>query len=209
MYRQWLIEGLRQQGRSQAALARHLGLSDGAVSRICSGGRRIQADELVKIAEFLGLPVPHRRGAGRLIETPAAVPVRWISVEGAWLDMDSLMSNGERTGVAIAVPADPRHRGLDRYAVELRDLRGADTVRRFAVCASADSLGRKVRAGDTIHCTLPHPSTPSLLQSLLRPVAENSKGELELDRNGEPHRIPLNKVEVIGVVIGRTESYDI
>lgn len=208
MYRQWLIDGLRQKGRSQAALARHLGLSDGAVSRICSGGRRIQADELVKIAEFLGLPVPIAVVPGTIV-TPAAVPVRWISVEGAWLDIDSLMSNGERTGVAIAVPADPRHRGLDRYAVQLRDLRGADTVRRFAICASADSLGRKVRAGDTIHCTLPHPSTPSLLQSLLLPVAENSKGELELDRNGEPHRIPLNKVEVIGVVIGRTESYDI
>ncbi len=61
MYRQWLIDGLRQKGLSQAALARHLGLSDGAVSRISSGGRRIQADELVRISEFLGLPVPQRR----------------------------------------------------------------------------------------------------------------------------------------------------
>lgn len=45
---------LRAMKRSQAALARHLGLDPSSLTKTLKGDRRLKADELIKIEEFFG-----------------------------------------------------------------------------------------------------------------------------------------------------------
>lgn len=60
-YREWAILGLTKPGKSQGGLAKHLGLDPAQVTRMLTAKgkpRRIQADELAKIAEYLNEPLP-------------------------------------------------------------------------------------------------------------------------------------------------------
>lgn len=52
-YRRELQRQLELNGRSQSALARHLGVHPSAVSRIISGARQVRASELARIDEYL------------------------------------------------------------------------------------------------------------------------------------------------------------
>lgn len=57
-YVSWIKDGLEKTGKSQAALARHLGLSRSRITEILKGRRRVQLDEVKKIETFLNLPAP-------------------------------------------------------------------------------------------------------------------------------------------------------
>jgi len=52
----WFHNALEQVGRTQADLARHLGLPPSAVSRLLRGERQLKLLEAVQIAQFLGVP---------------------------------------------------------------------------------------------------------------------------------------------------------
>src|SRR5665213_613627 len=52
----WFQQALRRAGASQADLARHLELPQSAISRILNGERRVQAGEVPRMAELLGVP---------------------------------------------------------------------------------------------------------------------------------------------------------
>lgn len=54
----WLAEQLNRPGYSQAGLARALGKSPSAVSRILSGDRQIKLQEAAQILAYLGVPAP-------------------------------------------------------------------------------------------------------------------------------------------------------
>jgi transcriptional regulator with XRE-family HTH domain len=56
--RAWLASGLEKQGKTQAELAKRLGVSQPRISEILKGKRRIQAAEIPKIAEYTGEPPP-------------------------------------------------------------------------------------------------------------------------------------------------------
>lgn len=53
----WFQTALRDRGKSQAALARHLDLDTASMSRLFSGQRRMQLDEAESIARFLSVSV--------------------------------------------------------------------------------------------------------------------------------------------------------
>lgn len=67
-YRRRLEEELGKYGRSQSALARHLGINQSAVSRMVSGARNIKLEEQPAIEEYLVAtdPNPPETGATRL-----------------------------------------------------------------------------------------------------------------------------------------------
>ncbi|HWB50194.1 MAG TPA: S24 family peptidase [Stellaceae bacterium] len=63
----WFHTALERAGRTQADLARHLGLPPSAVSRMLRGERQVKLLEAVQIAQFLGVPqeeVSRRAGDG-------------------------------------------------------------------------------------------------------------------------------------------------
>lgn len=51
----WFFNKLLQRERSLRGLARHMRIDPSAVSRMFSGERRMQMDEITKIASFLGV----------------------------------------------------------------------------------------------------------------------------------------------------------
>ena len=85
----WFHNALERAGRTQADLARHLGLPPSAVSRLLRGERQVKLLEAVQIAQFLGVPQeevsrhvggpdappePARRGRPPRQPAPVALP---------------------------------------------------------------------------------------------------------------------------------------
>lgn len=56
----WIDEGLNQEGKTAAELARHLGISQEKVSKTRHGTRRPTAEELPIIEWYLGTNSPGR-----------------------------------------------------------------------------------------------------------------------------------------------------
>lgn len=54
----WILNGLSLQGKSKSGLAKAIGRSPSAVTDILSGRRRLRADEIPMIAEYLGVDPP-------------------------------------------------------------------------------------------------------------------------------------------------------
>lgn len=82
----WIREGLTRPGKTQRGLAAALGIDPSAVSRLLTGRRRLRADEIVAVAEHLGIrppldafagpPRPRGRGVPGMAENGAA-PLRY------------------------------------------------------------------------------------------------------------------------------------
>jgi len=73
----WFQQALRRAGASQADLARHLDLPQSAISRILNGERRVQAGEVPRMAEFLGVtPGDVLRHVNAETDAPPREPAR-------------------------------------------------------------------------------------------------------------------------------------
>ena len=74
----WFHNALERAGRSQADLARHLGLPPSAVSRMLRGERQVKLLEAVHIAQFLGVPQEEvlRRAGDPDASPPPLEPMR-------------------------------------------------------------------------------------------------------------------------------------
>lgn len=55
---EWIREGLKRPGKTQAGLAAKLGLNPSQVNRLLAGDRQLKAHEIQPIAEYLGVAVP-------------------------------------------------------------------------------------------------------------------------------------------------------
>lgn len=56
----WVEKGFKGSGKSKSGLADVLGVRNGAISEILANTRRVQADEVPKVAAYLGVePPPH------------------------------------------------------------------------------------------------------------------------------------------------------
>ena len=81
MLSEWLQNALHQTGTSQAALARALttrlgkSIDRAAVNKMVKGTRRIAAEEMLAISEYLGVPTPDVEN-GSATEVPV---IAWIS----------------------------------------------------------------------------------------------------------------------------------
>jgi SOS-response transcriptional repressor LexA len=72
MYRKWLSQCFEETGKTQAGLAKRLGVNPSAVTRMLKGGRKIGADELPVMAAYFGRALPQEQG-GRLPEEGATL----------------------------------------------------------------------------------------------------------------------------------------
>lgn len=66
----WIREGLKKDGKTQSGLAKALGRHPSAITDMLQGGRRLKADEIPVIAEYLGVAPPAFR-ASPLKRVPA------------------------------------------------------------------------------------------------------------------------------------------
>ena len=60
----WIRQGLKHTGKTRSGLARALGRSPSAVTDLLNGHRRLRADEIAIVAEYLGIEPPRLVGGG-------------------------------------------------------------------------------------------------------------------------------------------------
>ncbi len=67
----WIRAGLKHTGKTRSGLARALGRSPSAVTDLLNGHRRLRADEIAIVANYLGIEPPRLVGGG---QGPAVAP---------------------------------------------------------------------------------------------------------------------------------------
>jgi transcriptional regulator with XRE-family HTH domain len=205
--RTWLREALKRTGKSQAALARHLGFRHPSqVTAILKGERRIQVDELQLIASFLGedppslsrtAPTVHTRA-----ESPAGAPVEGVAMEGMWREGPAKTLIKRVTAVM----------GSDypieiQYALQIDDPeRSPDIASEHVLCVPVAKIQRPLRKNDLLHCER---TKIGLTQTVLRRVVSGAGKTLRVaQRDGRGATEALSDYEVKGLVIGRTERFN-
>lgn len=92
MFQEWIATGLKKDGKSQSGLANVLGVDRTAVSKILNGTRQVKADEIAKIAAYIGAPPPSRMmpvhytvGAGQeCFAVDSDEPQDYLPISGLW-----------------------------------------------------------------------------------------------------------------------------
>lgn len=65
----WMRAGLKQPGKTQSGLARHLNIAHPQITQLLRGRRLLKIDEIPKIAAYLELEAPGFRVGGATRET--------------------------------------------------------------------------------------------------------------------------------------------
>jgi plasmid maintenance system antidote protein VapI len=216
MYIDWIKAGLSQPGKSGKGLAGHLKRSESVVSRILSGERQIKADELPRIADYLGTEIPlggsvrnganyanttQRRSALATAQSVRLVSVMAVIAPAVWREAGSA-GVSSRTQVP-AVP-DQRLSGLEQYACEIEAEPG-----HFAICVNYFELRQRPVADDLVHVIR---TRGDLRENTLRRVAIHGD-QVRLQLAGEggkgaagalsyPSRKPTENLEIKGLVVG-------
>ena len=60
----WIRSGLKRTGKTRSGLAKALGRSPSAVTDLLNGHRRLRADEIAIVSEYLGIEPPRLIGGG-------------------------------------------------------------------------------------------------------------------------------------------------
>jgi phage repressor protein C with HTH and peptisase S24 domain len=159
---EWFREALNRAGRTQADLARYLGLPPSAISRMVSGGRQMKLQEAVQTAAFLGVPqdeVLRRAGdapSAPPLDTPPARrgrPPRQSPSQPPMLRPDAMpiRSAARRGGdQQLFLEADPV--GYTGRPSNLAGVRGA-----YALYMIGDSMEPRYESGWLLHV---HPFKP-------------------------------------------------
>ena len=60
----WIRSGLKRTGKTRSGLAKALGRSPSAVTDLLNGHRRLRADEIATVSDYLGIEPPRLIGGG-------------------------------------------------------------------------------------------------------------------------------------------------
>ena len=60
----WIRSGLKRTGKTRSGLAKALGRSPSAVTDLLNGNRRLRADEIATVSDYLGIEPPRLIGGG-------------------------------------------------------------------------------------------------------------------------------------------------
>jgi transcriptional regulator with XRE-family HTH domain len=71
----WIRQGLKDRHKTRSGLAKALGRSPSAVTDLLNGSRRLRAEEIAIVAEYLGVEPPRLVGGGRPALTTGRVPL--------------------------------------------------------------------------------------------------------------------------------------
>ncbi len=74
----WIRAGLKHTGKTRSGLAKALGRSPSAVTDLLNGHRRLRADEIPIVAEYLGIEPPRPLGGGGKPIQPKAPLVGYV-----------------------------------------------------------------------------------------------------------------------------------
>lgn len=113
MFLDWLRIGLSKPGKTHQGLADALGVDRSAVTKMLSGRRKIQASELIAIAEYIGETVPTKTHTTQVYVN--SVVVRAVAASGVWRERGFVM----RSSVAVPIIPDPRLAGFEQYALKI------------------------------------------------------------------------------------------
>lgn len=201
----WLADGLALPGKSQKGLAAHLGVSHPVVSRMLSGKRRIQVDEIHKISEYLGVqPPPITPSPRQTVLTPMGavrtVPVRFALALGVWRAPGSTVMNA----TDIPVVPDARLANLEQYACRLDGQEFGSEQGSFVVCVGYDAFRLSPGDDDLVHVRRQLAQTELEEHSLGRVRVANQVVTITAEGQNAPRTTwPLADVDIVGLVVGR------
>src|SRR5271163_2081879 len=72
---EWIRQGLKEKRKTRSGLAKALGRSPSAVTDLLNGTRRLRAEEIAIVAEYLGVEPPRLVGGGRPAHATGRVPL--------------------------------------------------------------------------------------------------------------------------------------
>lgn len=169
---EWLKGLMRDHNKSQADLARILGVGRDVMNKVMKGRRRLSSDELLALSRAFGVPVP---------ETPEAAPVQiaYVRVVGEVMAGQFLdVTTADFEPYAIPYALDPR---WPIEAVTALEIRG-------------ESINRQAREGDlAIVLSLGH--APRSYRDGDWVVAERARGDL-VERTVKRLRMSNGAVEL-------------
>jgi transcriptional regulator with XRE-family HTH domain len=221
MHREWLKKGLKQHGKSASGLARSLGIDPSIVSKMVTGKRRISAEELPRIARYLGVPEPRSvdivNGLGRPAEIrlqTQVVSVTKVASGGVWREVGAL-SVFDRA-IIPAVP-NPRIEGLTQYAIRVE---GTDTDKLFrlgdyAIFVPFDDIRTAPRDGDLVEV---EQRRGNMKQTTIRRVRLNGEAvELWPESTAPEWQAPMpypsqtrfETTQIVGLYVGMFRPGDI
>jgi transcriptional regulator with XRE-family HTH domain len=121
----WIRTGLKHTGKTRSGLAKALGRSPSAVTDLLNGHRRLRADEIAIVAEYLGMEPPRMLGGGG---------------QGPFDEVDAPVDAKPST-VAVQIRGHSLGALFDNWLVFYDDIRNPpdeSLVGRMCVCGLAD-----------------------------------------------------------------------
>lgn len=205
----WLKEELAKPGRSQSALARHLGWTDASkVNRIVNGQRQIRATEADAIRAYLiatggsdSLPLQNH------VASPQFVPVLGTVEAGVWREVG--VAEGEPEYIPVVA-----HK---MFAGDVFAVRVVGSSMNEFYADGAYVIARKWGGGDLPvgrHVIVQREQPSGLYETTLKELVQRDDGGLELwPRSTDPrHQSPVRydehenaTVKIIGRVIAKME----
>jgi len=147
----WIRQGLKDTRKTRSGLARALGRSPSAVTDLLNGSRRLRAEEIALVADYLGVEPPRLIGGGRVAHPTGRVPlVGYVGAgaiahfyadgQGPFDEVDAPDAASPNT-VAVQIRGHSLGALFDNWLVFYDDVReppGDDLVGRMCVCGLAD-----------------------------------------------------------------------
>ena len=90
----WIRSGLKRTGKTRSGLAKALGRSPSAVTDLLNGHRRLRADEIATVSDYLGVEPPRLIGGGPP-RPPSAPLVGYVGAGALWARCKSLRCRAE------------------------------------------------------------------------------------------------------------------
>ena len=145
----WIRAGLKRTGKTRSGLAKALGRSPSAVTDLLNGHRRLRADEIAIVSDYLGIEPPRLIGGGPL-RPPKAPLIGYVGAgaiahfyadgQGPFDEVDAPIDAKPAT-VAVQIRGHSLGALFDNWLVFYDDVReppGDDLVGRMCVCGLAD-----------------------------------------------------------------------
>src|ERR1700760_3896962 len=130
----WIRAGLKHTGKTRSGLAKALGRSPSAVTDLLNGHRRLRADEIAIVSDYLGIEPPRLVGGGP--PRPPSAPL--VGYVGAAADAPLA---SKPTTVAVQVRGHSLGVLFDNWLVFYDDIRNPpddSLIGRMCVCGLSD-----------------------------------------------------------------------
>ena len=145
----WIRIGLKRTGKTRSGLARALGRSPSAVTDLLNGHRRLRADEIATVSEYLGIEPPRLIGGGPP-RPPSAPLIGYVGAgavahfyadgQGPFDDVDAPLDS-KPTTVAVQIRGHSLGVLFDNWLVFYDDIHNPpddSLVGRMCVCGLSD-----------------------------------------------------------------------